>query len=108
MRQTQDMAERCEACGETLPAAARFCPACGRPAVADADEMLKLVTVLFADVVSSTEQGETRYPEETRALLGDFFTAMAAEIHAEGGAIEKFIGDAIMAVFGVPVAHEDD
>jgi class 3 adenylate cyclase len=100
--------ERCEACGQTLPAAAHFCPSCGRPVTDPGGEMLKPVTVLFADVVSSTEQGETRHPEETRAMLGDFFSAMAAEIHAEGGAIEKFIGDAIMAVFGVPAAHEDD
>jgi class 3 adenylate cyclase len=70
--------------------------------------MLKLVTVLFADVVSSTQRSESRDPEETRATLGDFFTAMAVEIRAEGGSLEKFIGDAIFAVFGVPLAHEDD
>ena len=69
--------------------------------------MLKLVTVLFADLVSSTPQTEGD-PEHMHALLSDFFATMAAEIHAEGGAIEKYIGDAIMAVFGVPVAHEDD
>jgi class 3 adenylate cyclase/tetratricopeptide (TPR) repeat protein len=70
--------------------------------------MLKLVTVLFADVVGSTARGEQMHPEDTRALMADYFGAMAEEIRAEGGAIEKFVGDAIMAVFGVPAAHEDD
>ncbi|MGH3103168.1 MAG: ATP-binding protein, partial [Gaiellaceae bacterium] len=70
--------------------------------------MLKLVTVLFADVVDSTARGERMHPEDTRALMADYFGAMAEEIRAEGGAIEKFVGDAIMAVFGVPAAHEDD
>src|SRR2546430_14227475 len=102
------MAVACHACGATLPEAARFCPACGRPAATERGEMLKLVTVLFADIVSSTEHADARDPEETRAVLGGVFSAMALEIHAEGGAVEKYIGDAIMAVFGVPVAHEDD
>jgi class 3 adenylate cyclase len=70
--------------------------------------MLKLVTVLFADVVGSTSRGEGMHPEDTRALMADYFGAMAAEIQAEGGTIEKFVGDAVMAVFGVPTAHEDD
>jgi class 3 adenylate cyclase len=70
--------------------------------------MLKLVTVLFADVVSSTEHGERMHAEDMRALLSDYFEAMTEEIQAEGGAVEKFVGDAIMAVFGVPLAHEDD
>jgi class 3 adenylate cyclase len=70
--------------------------------------MLKLVTVLFADVVGSTARAETLHPEDVRALMTDFFAAMSEEIRAEGGTIEKFVGDAIMAVFGVPAAHEDD
>jgi class 3 adenylate cyclase len=70
--------------------------------------MLKLVTVLFADVVGSTSRGEGMHPEDTRALMADYFAAMAAEIQAEGGTIEKYVGDAVMAVFGVPTAHEDD
>ena len=70
--------------------------------------MLKLVTVLFADVVGSTARGERMHPEDTRALMADYFGAMAEEIRAESGTIEKFVGDAIMAVFGVPAAHEDD
>ena len=70
--------------------------------------MRKLVTVLFADVVASTARAERLDPEDTRALMTDYFAAMADEIRAEGGTIEKFAGDAIMAVFGVPSAHEDD
>ena len=70
--------------------------------------MLKLVTVLFADVVGSTARAESLHPEDVRALMADFFGAMSEEIEAEGGTIEKFVGDAVMAVFGVPVAHEDD
>jgi class 3 adenylate cyclase/tetratricopeptide (TPR) repeat protein len=70
--------------------------------------MLKLVTVLFADVVGSTARAEKLHPEDVRALMSDYFAAMAKEIRAEGGTVEKFVGDAIMAVFGVPTAHEDD
>jgi class 3 adenylate cyclase len=70
--------------------------------------MLKLVTVLFADVVGSTARAERMHPEDTRALMADYFAAMSEEIRAEGGVTEKFVGDAIMAVFGAPTAHEDD
>jgi class 3 adenylate cyclase len=70
--------------------------------------MRKLVTVLFADVVGSTARAEASDPEDVRATMTSYFGAMALEIRAEGGTLEKFVGDAIMAVFGVPVAHEDD
>jgi class 3 adenylate cyclase len=73
-----------------------------------AAETLKLVTVLFADVVSSTARAERMHPEDVRELLLDYFDAMTTEIEAEGGVVEKFVGDAIMAVFGVPVTREDD
>jgi class 3 adenylate cyclase len=69
------------------------------------EEMRRLVTVLFADVVGSTARAETLDPEDVRALMTDYFAAMATEIRAEGGTLEKFVGDAIMAVFGVPSAH---
>jgi class 3 adenylate cyclase/tetratricopeptide (TPR) repeat protein len=100
----------CASCGVELPEGASFCPACGagvEPAERPG-EMLKLVTVLFADVVGSTARAEALDPEDTRSLMADFFDAMSGEIRAEGGTIEKYIGDAIMAVFGVPQAHEDD
>jgi len=71
-------------------------------------EQRRVVTVLFADLTSSTALADAMDPEDVRALLAAFFTAMAREIHKHGGTVEKYIGDAIMAVFGLPVAHEDD
>jgi class 3 adenylate cyclase len=68
----------------------------------------KLVTVLFADVTGSTSLGERLDPEQLRTVLDTFFAAMREEIEAQGGTVEKFIGDAVMAAFGVPTAHEDD
>lgn len=70
--------------------------------------MIKPVSILFADVVGSTTQAERMHPEETRALMVGFFEAMSEEIRAEGGTIERLIGDAIMADFGVPITREDD
>jgi class 3 adenylate cyclase len=69
------------------------------PDVASSDER-KLATVLFADLVGSTELGAAQDPERTRALLDRFYDAMAEEIAAAGGTIEKFVGDAVMAAFG--------
>jgi class 3 adenylate cyclase/tetratricopeptide (TPR) repeat protein len=89
----------------------RFCATCGtaldETTVASGSER-KLVTVLFADVTGSTQLGEQLDPEQLRAVMETYFTAMRTEIEAEGGTVEKFIGDAVMAAFGVPVAHEDD
>lgn len=70
--------------------------------------MLKLVTIMFADVVGSTSRAEMMHPEDTRALMTDFFRAMSEEIESEGGTVERIVGDGIMADFGVPTAHEDD
>ena len=66
------------------------------------------MTVLFADVTGSTALGERLDPERLRDVMDTYFGAMREEIEAEGGTVEKFIGDAVMAAFGVPVAHEDD
>lgn len=68
----------------------------------------KLATILFADLVGSTALGASQDPERTRALLDRFYEAMAAEIESAGGTVEKFAGDAVMAAFGAPAAHEDD
>src|SRR5215467_15418378 len=67
----------------------------------------KLATVLFADLVGSTAMAGDADPERTRALLDRFYDAMAAEIEAAGGTVEKFVGDAVMAAFGAPAAQED-
>ena len=99
----------CSRCGEENPAKARFCLACGTPLDAPgSEEERKVATVLFADLVGSTELAGEQDPEWTRALLERFYDAMAAEIEAAGGTVEKFAGDAVMAAFGAPVAHEDD
>ena len=70
--------------------------------------MRKTVTVLFCDLTGSTSLGESIDPERLRALLANYFEAMKAIVERHGGTVEKFIGDAVMAVFGVPVLHEDD
>ncbi|HEX9058378.1 MAG TPA: adenylate/guanylate cyclase domain-containing protein [Ktedonobacterales bacterium] len=76
--------------------------------VAEPSEERRIVTVLFADLTNSTQMAEAMDPEELRELLGAYFAAMARELHRHGGTVEKYIGDAIMAVFGLPIAHEDD
>lgn len=98
----------CASCDAAVPAEARFCPSCGASlAQAPAGEERKLATVLFADLVGSTELSGGQDPERTRALLERFYDAMAAEIAVAGGTVEKFVGDAVMAVFGAPAAQED-
>jgi len=71
-------------------------------------EQRRVVTILFADLTGSTALSEAMDPEDTRALLADFFAAMTQVIHRHGGTVEKYIGDAVMAVFGMPLTHEDD
>jgi class 3 adenylate cyclase len=104
------LADRCESCGLELPYEARFCPGCGTrvPPAAPPGEERKLVTVLFADLVGSTALGARLDPEHLGEVTDAFFGAMRQEIERQGGTVEKFIGDAVMSVFGVPVAHEDD
>jgi class 3 adenylate cyclase len=99
----------CANCGATLPAGARFCPSCATPAEREPEpsEERKLATVLFADLVGSTELGGSQDPERMRVLLDRFYDAMAAEIEGAGGTVEKFVGDAVMAAFGAPAALED-
>jgi class 3 adenylate cyclase/tetratricopeptide (TPR) repeat protein len=98
----------CPSCGAENRADARFCDSCGAALGTESSEHRKVVTVLFCDVVGSTALGESTDPEALRALLARYFERMKAIVERHGGSVEKFIGDAVMAVFGVPVAHEDD
>ncbi|MFE7618469.1 adenylate/guanylate cyclase domain-containing protein [Streptomyces sp. NPDC057496] len=102
----------CTSCRHELPAAARFCPSCGTPcpspvAAAPEDER-KLVTAVFCDLVGSTALSGLLDPETLRTVTLRYFAVMSEQIEAHGGTPEKFIGDAVMAVFGVPVMREDD
>ena len=90
---------------------ARFCDACGAPLDGDrgdAREARKTVTVVFSDVVSSTALGERLDPESLRRVMSRYFDEVRTVLDRHGGTVEKFIGDAVMAVFGVPTLHEDD
>ena len=100
----------CPQCGKENPDDARFCNECAAPLAEETPsrERRKTVTVLFCDVTGSTELGEKLDPETLRALLARYFERMKQIIERHGGTVEKFIGDAVMAVFGVPVVHEDD
>jgi class 3 adenylate cyclase/tetratricopeptide (TPR) repeat protein len=98
----------CGRCGAELPSRARFCPVCAAPVAGEVGgEERKLATVLFADLVGSTEFGGSHDPERTRLLLERFYDAMAEEVERAGGTVEKFVGDAVMAAFGAPAALED-
>jgi class 3 adenylate cyclase len=100
----------CAECGQENPAVARFCLACGTPLVDSraAREERKVVTVLFADLVGFTSRAEQLDPEDVRAMLSPYYARLRKELERRGGTVEKFIGDAVMALFGAPVAHEDD
>ena len=101
----------CPRCGQENPEGARFCNSCGAPLAAEEETRLeerKVVTVLFADLVGFTSRAEQMDPEEVRSLLRPYHARLRDELERFGGTVEKFIGDAVMAVFGAPVAHEDD
>lgn len=100
----------CASCGEENPDRARFCLACATPLAEPAPdrEERKTVTVLFVDLVGFTATSEHADPEDVRAVLRPYHGRLKEEIKRFGGTVEKFIGDAVMAVFGAPVAHEDD
>ncbi len=100
-------ARTCSSCGAVVPGDARFCPACGIPVSARSDER-RIATVLFADVVGFTPLSEDLDPEQVKNLLDRCFEGLAADITSHGGRIDKIVGDEVMAVFGAPIAHEDD
>jgi class 3 adenylate cyclase len=100
----------CPTCGEENADRARFCQNCATP-LTDGErpsEVRKVVTIVFADVTGSTALGERLDPEAMRRVMGRYFDEMSAVIEQHGGTVEKFIGDAVMAVFGIPQLHEDD
>src|SRR3954447_5596725 len=110
------LARACPSCGTPAEPGAKFCAECGtgltaaeapRASPAPVAER-RLVTVLFADLVGFTSASEGRDAEETRELLSRYFETARAVIERYGGTVEKFIGDAVMAVWGTPVAQEDD
>src|SRR6202162_100554 len=101
----------CPTCGRDTPADARFCNACAAALGVESDdrrEERKVVTVLFADLVGFTSRAERLDPEDVRGLRTPYWQQLRDELERFGGTVEKFIGDAVMALFGAPVAHEDD
>jgi class 3 adenylate cyclase len=101
----------CSKCGAENPEGSRFCNACASPlgaAPAAPREERKIVTVLFADLVGFTARAERLDPEDVRAILSPYHARLREEIEAFGGTVEKFIGAAVVAFFGAPVAHGDD
>jgi len=101
---------RCPTCGEENPERFRLCGFCGAALVAPlpAQEVRKTVTIVFSDLKGSTSLGERLDSESLREVMNAYFEAMRAEVVQHGGTVEKYIGDAIMAVFGLPTVHEDD
>jgi len=100
----------CPNCGRDNADDARFCSGCATPLVQaePAREERKVITVLFADLVGFTSKAEQMDPEDVRAMLSPYYARLRSELERFGGTVEKFIGDAVMALFGAPVAHEDD
>jgi class 3 adenylate cyclase/tetratricopeptide (TPR) repeat protein len=101
----------CPTCGQENPAGARFCNNCStalEPTAAPVREERKVVTVLFADLVGFTARAEQLDPEDVRALLAPYHAHLRGELERFGGTVEKFIGDAVVALFGAPTSHEDD
>ena len=99
----------CPACGAHNPDGFRFCGGCAAPLrAADGRDVRKVVTAVFCDIVGSTSLAERVEPETLRAAVHLYFDAMRTATEAHGGRVEKFIGDAVVAAFGVPTLHEDD
>src|SRR5919199_1714123 len=100
---------RCASCGQDNPGGFRFCGACGASLEArPAGEERKVVTVLFCDLVGFTARSDQADPEDVSALLRPYHARLRAEIERLGGTLDKFIGDAVMAVFGAPVVLRPD
>src|SRR6266545_6979052 len=102
------MTKTCARCGGPVGEDARFCPSCGASLESAAGAERKLATLVFADLVGSTELAANLDPEEVRARLAPFFETARSTLEEHGGTVEKYVGDAVMAVFGVPRGHGDD
>jgi len=100
----------CPSCGEANPAKFRLCGFCGSPLVAAPapSEERKVITAIFVDLVGSTARSENLDPEDVKSLVAPYHARVRGELEAHGGTFEKFSGDAILALFGTPKAHEDD
>ena len=101
----------CSQCGAENPDGFRFCGACGSQLFSEPTaprEERKVVTVIFTDIVGSTARAEQLDPEDVQAVLAPYYARLRQELERFGGTVEKFIGDAVVAVFGAPIAHEDD
>jgi class 3 adenylate cyclase/tetratricopeptide (TPR) repeat protein len=100
----------CVACGQENPEGFRFCGACASSldAPSPSDVVRKTVTLVFSDIAGSTAMGEGRDPEAIRGAMDRYFAEMRRIVERHGGIVEKFVGDAVMAAFGIPVVHEDD
>ncbi len=99
----------CTRCERENPDDTRFCGGCGAPLVVEeVREERKVVSIVFVDLVGSTARAERLDPEDVRALLSSYHARVRRELEGHGGTVEKFIGDAVVAVFGAPVSHEDD
>ena len=101
---------QCPACGQDNPDIARFCLACGAALEAETPvrEERRIVSVVFVDLVGFTARSEQLDPEDVRAILAPYHQTVRDEIESFGGVVEKFVGDAVMAVFGAPTTHGDD
>jgi class 3 adenylate cyclase len=99
----------CPSCSQENPDIARFCLRCGTAlATAAHREERRVVSVLFVDIVGFTSRSEQLDPEDVRAFLKPYYEHVRREIEARGGRIEKFVGDAVLGIFGAPIAHGDD
>jgi class 3 adenylate cyclase len=100
----------CPRCGQENPDGAKFCNACGAPlsAASPAGEERRVVSVLFVDLVGFTSRAEKLDPEDVRAFLVPYYERVRGELESHGGRVEKFVGDAVMGVFGAPITYGDD